>query len=425
MAYAGQRKRVVIVGGGFGGAYAAQALARKAPGDTEVVLIDRQNFLLFYPLLIEAGVGQLEPRHVTVPIRKFIGRKGKFVLAEVEGTDLDAQQVAYRVPGIDGQMTLHYDHLILAPGSVTKFPPVPGLAEHSFQLKSLQDSIEFRDRGIRLLEMANTVADREEKQALLRIVIVGSNFSGIELAGEYHEFLTDQAKNYPNLEEDDVQVVVVEYADRILPAIDADLADFARRNLEKRGLTIHTQTTLTEVHPGHVVLTSGETVKTHTTVWCAGISPSPLLSRIPGLPLNERGYIECEATTQVKGYINVWAIGDSAFVPDREGKPYAATAQNASRQGPLAAMNVLRAMRGEELRPFRFNPVGSLAAIGCRTAVARVFGIKLSGFPAWFMFRTVYLMKMPSWSRRVRIVIDWTLSLFFKQEPVQLGVRSR
>lgn len=425
MGYAGQKKRVVIVGAGFGGAYAAQTLAKKAPGDTEVVLIDRQNFLLFYPLLIEAGVGQLEPRHVTVPIRKFIGRKGQFVLAEVEGIDLQAQQVSFRVSGMDVSGTLHYDHLILAPGSVTKFPPIPGLAEHSFQLKSLQDSIEFRDRGIRLLEMANAISDEEARKALLRIVIVGSNFSGIELAGEYHEFLTEQAKNYPNLSEEDVQVVVVEYADRILPAIDADLALFARKNLERRGLVIHTKTTLTEVHEDHVVLTTCEIVMTKTTVWCAGIAPSPLLQKIKGLPLNERGYISCDATTKVQSLANVWAIGDSAFVPDKEGKPFAATAQNSSRQGPLAGMNVLRSMRGEELKPFEFNPVGSLAAIGCRTAVARVFGIKLSGFPAWFMFRSVYLMKMPSWSRRIRIVIDWTLSLFFKQEPVQLGVRNR
>lgn len=425
MGYAGQKKRVVIVGGGFGGAYAAQTLAKKASSDTEVVLIDRQNFLLFYPLLIEAGVGQLEPRHVTVPIRKFIGRKGQFVLAEVEGIDLAAQQVSFRVLGMDVSGTLHYDHLILAPGSVTKFPPIPGLAEHSFQLKSLQDSIEFRDRGIRLLEMANAISDIEERKSLLRIVIVGSNFSGIELAGEYHEFLTEQAKNYPNLSEEDVQVVVVEYADRILPAIDADLALFARKNLERRGLVIHTKTTLTEVHEDHVVLTTGEVIQTKTTVWCAGISPSPLLQKIKGLPLNERGYIACDTTTKVHGLANVWAIGDSAFVPDKEGKPFAATAQNSSRQGPLAGMNVLRSMRGEELKPFEFNPVGSLAAIGCRTAVARVFGVKLSGFPAWFMFRSVYLMKMPSWSRRIRIVIDWTLSLFFKQEPVQLGVRNR
>lgn len=425
MGYAGQRKRVVIVGGGFGGAYAAQTLAKRAPSDTEVVLIDRQNFLLFYPLLIEAGVGHLEPRHVTVPLRKFIGRRGQFVLAEVEGIDLEGQQVSFRVPGMNASGALHYDHLILAPGSVTRIPPIPGLAEHSFQLKSLQDSIEFRDRGIRLLEMANTIADKEAKRALLRIVVVGSNFSGIELAGEYHEFLTEQAKHYPNLEEEDVQVVVIEYADRILPAIDADLALFARRNLERRGLVIHTKTTLTEVHADHVILTSGEVVKTNTTVWCAGITPSPLLRRIPGLPLNDRGYIECDETTQVKGSANVWAVGDSAFIPDKSGKPYAATAQNASRQGPLAALNVLRSMKGEELRPFVFNPVGSLAAIGCRTAVARVFGVKLSGLLAWFMFRSVYLMKMPSWSRRIRIVIDWTLSLFFKQEPVQLGVRNR
>ncbi len=164
---------------------------------------------------------------------------------------------------------------------------------------------------------------------------------------------------------------------------------------------------------------------TATTVWCAGIAPSPLLQAIPGLPLDERGYLVCEPSTRVAGMENVWAVGDSAAIPDKAGKPYAATAQNASRQGPLSADNVLRSMRSEPLNPFEFNPVGSLAAIGCRSAVAKVFGFNLSGYPAWFMFRTVYLMKMPSWSRRVRIVIDWTLSLFFKQEPVQLGVRSK
>ncbi len=236
---------MVIIGGGFGGAYAAQRLAKKAARDTEIVLIDRQNFLLFYPLLIEAGVGQLEPRHVTVPIRKFLGKNAKFIMAEVESVDLVGQQVGYRVEGLAESVSLHYDHLILAPGSITKLPPIPGLASHSFQLKTLRDSIEFRDRGIQLLEMANTMSDPKARRALLRIVIVGSNFSGIELAGEYMEFLTDQAKHYPNLDEADVQFVVVEYADRILPAIDSDLAVFAMRNLEKRGLIIHTRTTLT------------------------------------------------------------------------------------------------------------------------------------------------------------------------------------
>jgi NADH dehydrogenase len=422
--YAGEKRRVIVIGGGFGGAYAAQTLQRKAPDDVEVVLIDRNNFLLFYPLLIEAGVGHLEPRHVTVPIRKFLGGRAKFVMAEVENVDLSSQQVRYHVSGLEEADHLHYDHLVLAPGSITKMPSIPGLAEHAFELKSLQDSIEFRDRGIQLLEMANTVEDPEERRSLLRVVVVGSNFTGIELAGEYQEFLTGQIRNYPNLAEDDVEVVVVEYADRILPAIDADLALFAKRHLEERGLVIRTRCTLTEVAATQATLSTGEVLKTHTTVWCAGISPSPLISRIPGIPVNERGYIECGVDTRVQGFDNVWAVGDSAFIPDASGKPYAATAQNASRQGPLAAENILRTMQGEPTKPFRFNPLGSLAAIGCRTAVVKVMGIKLHGFAAWFVFRTVYLMKMPSWSRRVRIMIDWTLSLFFRQEPVQLGVRS-
>jgi len=423
MDYAGSVKRIVIVGGGFGGAYAAQRLSKKAPKGVEVLLIDRQNFLLFYPLLIEAGVGQLEPRHVTVPIRSFLGRRAQFLMAEVESVDLESQRVVYSVAGVGGSESLHFDHLIMAPGSVTRLPNIPGLTDHAFQLKSLKDSIEFRDRGIRLLEIANATSDENLRRAQLRIVVVGSNFSGIELAGEYHEFLESQAENYPNIERSDIEVVVVEYADRILPAIDADLASFARDNLERRGLTIHTKTSITEVGQDHVVLTTGQMLPTFTTVWCAGIEPSPLVAKTPGLPLTDRGYIRCDRTTRVEGFENIWAIGDSASIPDKDGNAYTATAQNASRQGPLAADNVLRSMAGERLRDFEYNPVGSLAAIGCRTAVARVFGIKLAGFVAWWMFRTVYLLKMPSLSRRVRIVIDWTLSLFFKQEPVQLGVR--
>ncbi len=422
---AGEIKRIVIIGGGFGGAYAGQYLARHAPKDVQVTLIDRQNFLLFYPLLIEAGVGQLEPRHVTVPIRKFLGKRVEFIMANVTDIDLEQNQVWFKPVGMEEPDSANFDHLILAPGSITKMPQIPGLKDNSFELKSLQDSIEFRDRGIQLLELANSIDDPAERAALLRFVIVGSNFTGIELAGEYHEFLSEQSRNYPNLSEEDVEMIVVEYANRILPAIDADLALFARKNLESRGLRILTKTSLTEVGPDYAVLTNGERIRTYSTVWCAGITPSPLLQAIDGLPRDERGYVLCEPSTQVKGLNYVWAVGDSALVPDPDGKPYAATAQNASRMGPVAAANALRVMRAEDTKPFVFNPVGSLAAIGCRTAVARVFGIKVSGFIAWWLFRTVYLMKMPSWSRRVRIVIDWTLSLFFKQEPVQLGVRNK
>jgi NADH:ubiquinone reductase (H+-translocating) len=419
---AGEKRRIVIVGGGFGGAYAAQTLSRHLPADWDLTLIDRNNFLLFYPLLVEAGVGTIEPRHVVVPIRKFI-KHGNFIMGEVEGVDPATKQVMYRVIGSNHAERLHYDHLVLAVGSVTKLPPVPGLKEHGFELKSLADSVEFRDRGIRLLELANTVEDVEERRSLLRVVVVGSNFTGIELAGEYQDFLQDAAKAYENVRPDDIQVMVVEYADRILPALDEELADYARRQLERRGLVIRTKTTLTEIRHGEVTLSTGEVVRTHTPVWCAGIAPSPLLAKIPGLPVDERGYIECEQNLRVSGFDDLWAIGDSAKVLDQSGKPYPATAQNATRQGTQVANNIRAVIRGEAPKPFVFGGLGSLAAIGCRTAVAKVFGIKLAGMLAWWIYRTVYVMKMPSWSRRIRIILDWTVDVFVRREPVQLGVR--
>jgi NADH:ubiquinone reductase (H+-translocating) len=419
---AGERRRVVIVGGGFGGAYAAQTLSRALPDDWNLTLIDRNNFLLFYPLLVEAGVGTIEPRHVVVPIRKFM-KRGEFIMGEVHHVDLQAQQVGYQVIGSAGEERLHYDHLILAPGSVTKLPDVPGLKEHGFELKSLADSVEFRDRGIRLLELANTIEDREDRRALLRIVVVGSNFTGIELAGEYQDFLHDASKQYENVETSDVQVVVLEYADRILPALDPELAQYAHRHLEKRGLVIRTKTTLTEIRHGEVTLSTGEVMRTHTPVWAAGIAPSPLIQNISGLPLGERGYIKTDDTLRVHGMENVWAVGDSAQVLDSQGKPYAATAQNATRQGTIVAKNIIRAIRGESPKPFVYSGLGSVAALGCRTAVAKVMGIKLSGLIAWWLYRTIYVMKMPSWSRRIRIILDWTVDLFMSREPVQLGVR--
>jgi NADH:ubiquinone reductase (H+-translocating) len=414
-----------VLGGGFGGAYAAQSLIKSLGPEWEIVLIDRNNYLLFYPLLIEAGVGTIEPRQVVVPLRHFLGdaENARFRMAEVVGADLQQQQVVYVPVGTDAEVSLHYDHLAIALGSVTRMPPVPGLKEHGFEMKSLNDGINMRDRGIRLLEIANTVSDKAMRQEILRVVVVGSNFTGIEFAGEFQDFMTDAVRSYPNVDRDDVQMVLLEFSDRILSAIDADLADYARKHLERRGLDIRTKTTITEVHEGLAVLTTGEKIATHTVVWCAGIAPNPLLSRIQGLPCDEKGYIECEPDLRVKGFENVWAVGDLAKVLDADGKPYAATAQNATREGTYAGKNIGHAVRGEATEPFQYNPVGALAALGCRTAVAKVMGIKVSGFLAWWMYRTVYLMKMPSWSRRIRIILDWTVDLFFPREPVQLGIR--
>lgn len=420
---AGSKKRVVVLGGGFGGAYAAQALDRKLPKDYDLTVIDRNNFLLFYPLLVEAGVGTIESRHVVVPIRKFL-RRGELRMAEVEAVDLAQKQICLKVNGSDVPEQLHYDHLVIALGSVTKFPDILGLRENGFQFKSLSDGIELRDRGIRLLELANSTRDPLKRQAILRVVVVGSNFTGIEFAGEYQAFLREAAKSYDNIVASDISVMVIEYAERILPALGEELAEFAHKHLQKRGLDIRVKTTLTKVDRYSVELTTGETVETYTAVWCAGIAPSPLLKQISGLPLNKFGYITCDRTMQVEGLDNVWAIGDSATILNEQGKPYTQTAQNATREGTQVAANIIRAIKGEEQKPFHHKDQGSLTALGCRTGVAKLMGVKVAGFLAWFMYRTIYLFKMPSWSRRIRIMLDWTTDLFFRKDPVQLGIRT-
>lgn len=417
----GARLRVIVLGGGFGGAYAAHGLSRILPRGWETLVVDRNNFLLFYPLLMEAAVGSLEARHVVVPIRKFM-KCGELLMAEVQSVDLHDQVVTALVEGAETPQRLHYDHLVLAIGSVTRFQDIAGLREHAFQIKSLEDGLALRDRGIRLLELANTERDPDRRRAILRVVVVGANFTGTEFAGEYQDFLRDATQAYDRVSPDDVRVSLFEYSDRILGALDPSLAAYASDHLKARGLDVRVKTSVTEVGEHHVVATDGERIDCYTTVWAAGIAPNPLVAHIPGLPLNQQGYVDCEPDFRVKGFANVWAIGDMATIIAPDGKPYPATAQNATREGSLCARNVLAAIEDRSTQPFRFNALGSLAALGRRTAVAKVFGIRLTGFIAWFAYRTVYLLKMPSWSRRFRIILDWTTDLFFRREPVQLGV---
>ena len=420
---AGAKRRVVIVGGGFGGAYAAQELSRRVnPAEVEVTLLDRNNYMLFYPLLVEAGVGAVEPRHVVVPLRKFLPR-GDFRMAEVQRIDLRQKQIDFQVVGCDQPERMHYDHLVFALGSVTRIPStIPGLREHGFELKSLVDAVELRDRAIRMLELANTMERVQDRRDLLRVVVVGANFTGIELAGEYHAFLTELSHDYPNVEAADVEMMVLEYADRILPAVLPQLAEWCHRTLTHRGIDIRTKTSITEVGPRHCVLTTGERIETQTVVWAAGIAPAPMVATVEGFPLNQKGYIDCERDLRVKGYEDVWAVGDSATVYDEQGKPYAATAQNASRQGPHVAHNILAAMQGQPLEPFDFQVLGSFAAIGRRQAAAEFKGRAITGFLGWLMYRGAYLMKMPTFAMKLRLLMDWVLEFFLHSTPVQLGV---
>jgi NADH dehydrogenase len=415
------KPHVVILGGGFGGAYCAQALSKAVRrGACDVTLIDRHNFFAFYPLLVEAGTGALHPRHAVVAIRSFTGRC-RFRMGEVVSVDLDAGTVRYRIVGTDEDQVVRYDHLVLSLGSVTNLPDIPGLRDHAWEMKSLADAVALRDHAVELLEQAEATEDPERRRALLHFVVVGGNYTGVEVAGEFQVYLRQACRQYPGLDPDLVKVTLLELTDRILMAVDEDLARYAVEQMRARGMDVRLETTAEEVHADRVRLRSGEELAAHTVVWCAGIAQNPVVQALE-LPHDERGYVRCAPDLRVEGHDNVWAIGDGAINPDPDGKPYPPTAQHAVRQGTAAAGNVLRASRGEPTRPFEYRALGALAALGCRTGVARLFGVRLSGFPAWFMFRTVYLLKMPGLARKARVALDWTADLFFRRDVVQLGL---
>ncbi len=415
------RPHLVILGGGFGGAYCAQALDRAVRrGEVDVTIIDRHNYFIFYPLLVEAGTGSLHPRHTVVSIRDFTGRC-TFRMADIEGVDTGAQTVSYRMSGSDVVEQLHYDQLVISLGSVTRLPPIEGLREHGFELKSLVEAVALRDHAIQVLERADAAGSEEQRRRLLHFVVVGGSFTGVEVAGEFSEFLAEACEHYPSLNPGLCRVSMVEISERILPALDEDLSAYAAEKLTARGIDLLLESSVHSIAADHVMLGDGRRLESETVIWCAGIAPNPLLARLP-LPFDKLGYILCEPDLRVRGFDNVWAIGDAAINPDPEGKAYAPTAQNAVRQGVHLARTLLRLAAGEKPRPFVYKTIGTLAALGCRTGVAKIFGIKLSGFLAWFLWRSVYLSKMPGLARKVRVALDWTLDLIFGRDVVQLGV---
>lgn len=414
-------RRIVILGGGFAGAYCAQALQRHARRENlEITLVDRRNYFIFYPLLVEAGVGSLEPRHAVVPLHSFLPRTS-FVMGSLLHIDRERREVACRLVGTEVEKRIPYDHLVLSIGSVTRFPPVPGLCEYGLQLKSIGDSVGLRDRVIQLLEIANHIDDPEARREWLNLVVVGGSYTGVEVAGEFQAFMAEATRHYSRLNARDIQVTLVEAQDRILPALEDNLGDYARENMERRGVAFRLANRIDTIEPRRVVLSDGEVIPTRTVVWCAGIAPNPLLRDLP-VPVDEMGRVITGEDLRVEGTENIWALGDCARVLNEEGRPYAPTAQNAIREARVAADNIRRSLRGTPTRPCRFRPLGSLASIGCRSAVAKLPGMHFSGFPAWFLWRSVYLFKMPTFTRKLRVALDWTADLLFSRDIVQLGV---
>jgi NADH:ubiquinone reductase (H+-translocating) len=412
---------VVIAGGGFGGLYAALRLEQRlSRHSARIVLVSDVNFLLYTPLLPGAASGSLEPRHVVVPLREELDWT-EMRMGRVESADPARNELRMRT--VDGRDdVLRYDQLIVSLGSVSRALSVPGLAEHALGFKTLADAIALRNRALLHLEIAESLPDAEARREYLTFVFVGAGYAGLEGLAEIQDFVADVMERYPRSRLAGARFVLVEARERVMPEISAHLAEFASRELRKRGIEIRTNTMLESIDERSATLSTGERIPARTVCWTAGVKPPAVVGRL-GLPL-VRGRIDVDATMRVKGHHNVWAIGDAAAVPDpakRRRQPTPPTAQHAIRQGRRAAENVSAALTGGKPKPFRYRTLGVFVDMGRHQAVAQMLGVPLRGFPAWFAARTYHLMMMPGVARRVRLAADWTTGLFFGRASAELG----
>jgi len=410
---------VVIAGGGFGGAMAARELERIMPRQSaRLALVNDVNFMLYTPFLPEAAAGTLEPRHVVTPLREILKRT-YLRLGAISGHDPERKTVELR--SRDGETEqLPYDQLLLALGSVSRTLPVPGLEEHAVGFKTLADAIWLRNHVVETLEAANASDDPARRDELLTYVFVGGGYAGLEALAELQDFAADAIEAYPRARLHGMRWVLVEAADRVLPEIDAGLAEYALRQLRGRGIDIRLETTLEEVTEDRARLSSGETLPTRTVVWTAGVAPHPSLRKL-NLPLDERGRVPVDDHLRVRGSDSVWAIGDCAAAPDPRGGLCPPTAQHAVRQGPVAARNIAAELGVGSARPFEYRSNASFVNLGRYKAVGRVGGRKFRGFPAWWMARTYHMSQIPGVARKVRAVIDWTAGLPFRRDLAEVG----
>jgi NADH dehydrogenase len=415
----GPVRRVVILGGGFGGVSTAQRLEQIYARDpsVEITLISHSNYLLFTPMLAEVAASGLEAQHISAPVRAALF-KTRFVRAGVEIVDCTAKTVTIRQHLTGPTETIAYEHLVLALGAIPNFFNMPGLEDHAFTLKTLQDATRLRNHVIAQLERADAEIDASERRRQLCFVVAGGGFAGTEMVAELFDLVHSVLRYYPNIDRDEPRFVLVHSGNRILPEISSALADYALRKLRARGIEFELNVRVSGA--SHDAVRIGERhIETHTLVWTAGNQPHPLLKTLP-CERTRSGAVITDAMLRVDGVPSVWAVGDCAQIPDlnAEGKYCPPTAQHALREGRLVADNIASTFNGGKPEPFRFRAIGMLVALGHRTAVAEVRGLKFSGFLAWFMWRTVYLSKLPGLEKKVRVALDWMLDLFFPRDIV-------
>jgi NADH:ubiquinone reductase (H+-translocating) len=413
---------VVILGGGFAGIYTARELDRHQAAGIETALISEDNFFLFTPMLSEIVASSIDTRHVVNPIRRMF-RHIRFMEARVNGVDFQRREVKVLLPtGVEHPVA--YDHLVIALGSVINYFGLPGVEEHSLPLKTLADAIVLRNRAIQRLEEADILPERE-RAPYLTFVVAGGNLSGVELAGELNDFLRSALDAYSHIRQAEVRLVLAEARDRLMSELSPSLANFTRRKLTERGVEVRLNAPVIEASEAEIVL-GGATdndrtvIATRNLIWTAGVAPTPSVEAF-GIPLS-KGRIEVDQAMRVPNHHNVWALGDVALIPDGRGSFQPQTAQHAVREGRLLARNIVRSISGRRPRPFRYHTMGMLATIGHRSGAGEIFGLKISGFPAWLAWRTYYLMRLPRFDKRLRVMLDWTLDLFFPRDIVQLKI---
>jgi NADH dehydrogenase len=411
---------IVVLGGGFGGLAVARHLERALRGhpDVEITLVSRENFFVITPLLFEACSGRLELRHCAQPIRAAL-RRARFVEATVECVDVQRQLVRAVAAG-GATYELPYEHLVAALGASTNEQLIPG-SSNAFTFKTMADALILRNHLIEQFERADAASEAAMRSGCLAVVVIGGGLVGVELLGELTAFADDVLRFYPRLRRDELRFLLFEAGARILPEIDASLAAVATRVLQKRGADIRVSTAVRSIEPSRVRL-ADEIIEAQTIVLAAGIVPSPVATAIP-VAHDQRGRIAVDGTMRSRSHTNVWALGDCAAIPGPDGHPYPALAQHTIREARHLARNIRAVIEERAPTPFVFQPLGTMASLGHTRAVARIFGVRLTGVLAWWIRRTYYLFQMPRWDRRLRIVLDWTVALFFRPDITKVELR--
>ena len=402
----------LVLGGGFAGSWVARLLGKHGAAAT---IVSRENVMLFTPLLPEAASGTLEPRHVVVPLRMMCPRS-ELILGGLAG--LDAAERHATVDTHGGRLEIRYERLVVALGAVSRALPIPGLAEHGFGFKDLADAIALRNHLLREVEAADAETDEAAARRHLTFVFVGAGYAGVEALAELSDLLRDALRFYPRLRQVPSRWVLVDAAPSILPEIPSRLGEYAAKELARRGVDIRVSTTLESVDASGATLSDGERIETHTLVWTAGVRASPLLAEL-GLPLDERGRIRVDGYLRVEGHPEIWALGDCAAVPN-EATPGTAdppTSQHALRQARRLAKNLTGTPE-----PYRYRMLGQVATLGRYKGIADVLGLRLRGFPGWWVTRSYHLLQLPLASRKLRVVTDWTVALFFRRDISELSM---